>query len=219
MHAVDVADRTGNHSLAALSTNRFTASEFDEFTENLATGLQVAEIAASLAFEPLDMAMALAAIAEDPGEWTAWAAALPFVPSAIRSLPATGGGRVEQGLGRDYDSVVLRNNLRRMGAEIPAKSVAHHVVGNSSKAQQMLHPVLKKLGFDLNEAANGIMLDEAFHLTLNNAAYREEIIERLRAVKDRTELDSILDEIKMELVERQEAFRAGKPWQPTTPCH
>ena len=93
MHAVDMADRTGNVSIAALSTNRFAAKEFGEFTEDLATGMQAAEIAASMAFEPIDLAMALAAIAESPGEWTAWASALPFVPSAVRMLPSQATGR------------------------------------------------------------------------------------------------------------------------------
>ena len=219
MHAVDVADRTGNYSLAALSTSRFTASEFDEFTENLATGLQVAEIAASLAFEPLDMAMALAAIAEDPGEWTAWAAALPFVPSAVRMLPSSATGRgVGQVLGREYDSWTLRTNLVRMGATIPEGAVAHHVVGNSLLAQQVLHPILKKLGLDLNDAANGIMLNEEFHRTLGTSTYRKDVVKRLQDVTSQEQLLGLLDQIKRELLKEQGGFLQAKAKEAADKC-
>lgn len=207
MHAVDVADRTGNVSIAALSTNRFTASQFDEFTQNVATGMQVAEIAASMAFEPVDLAIAFAAVAETPGDWTAWASMLPFVPSAVRILPSSATGRsVGQVLGREYDSWTLRTNLVRMGANIPERAVAHHVVGNSVLAQQVLHPILKKLGLDLNDAANGIMLNEEFHRTLGTSTYRKDIVDRLQNVTEADELHRVLDQIKRELLEQQDGF-------------
>ena len=209
MHAVDMADRTGNVSIAALSTNRFAAKEFGEFTEDLATGMQAAEIAASMAFEPIDLAMALAAIAESPGEWTAWASMLPFVPSAVRMLPSQATGRgVGQNLGREYDSGTLKTNLTRLGARIPEGAVAHHVVGNSLLAQKQLHPMLRQLGFDLNDAANGIMLDESFHKTLGTDAYREHVVNLLSDMNSIEQLYEILDDLKRELLRQQDAFRS-----------
>ena len=218
MHAVDMADRTGDVSIAALSTNRFAAKEFGEFTEDLATGMQAAEIAASMAFEPIDLAMALAAIAESPGEWTAWASMLPFVPSAVRMLPSQATGRgVGQVLGREYDSGTLKTNLTRLGAKIPKGAVAHHVVGNSRWAQDALHPILKKLGVNINDATNGIMLEESFHKTLGTSSYREYVINRVRVVQTEHELYQVLDDIKRELLNQQSIFRnnGSKPvWPP-----
>jgi RHS repeat-associated protein len=201
MHAVDVADRTGNYSLAALSTSRFTASEFDEFTENLATGLQVAEIAASLAFEPLDMAMALAAIAEDPGEWTAWAAALPFVPSAIVKA------------GTKYSRHALRTNLIAAGEVFRKGELydAHHLVGNSDDSRRFLHPLFEKFAMDINGAENGLKLHRHFHWQLNTNEYRDSVIELLRNAKSETELRERLEQLKHRLKRMESEFLSDNP--------
>ena len=102
----------------------------------------------------------------------------------------------------------LRTNLTRMGATIPEGAVAHHVVGNSLFAQATLHPILKKLGFDLNDAANGIMLDKTFHeMTLGTNSYRSYVITRLGKVDSLDSLLQILDEIKAELLSQQKSFK------------
>lgn len=106
----------------------------------------------------------------------------------------------------------------RMGAVIPEGSVAHHVVGNSLRAQEALHPLLKQLGFDLNDAANGIMLGKKFHETLGTSDYRTYVINRLGRVESIERLLESLDEIKAELLSQQKAFNDHGTLPKWPPC-
>lgn len=207
MHALDIAERTGNASLGRLSTNRFTESGLREATEQLATAMTVAQIAGAMSLSSIDLLLGVESVINNPKDWKAWAGVLPFVPVAIRNLHLQAAEHaVVQQLGKEYGSPVLRTNMERYGIRFDANTVAHHIIGNSALAQEILHPVLSKLGFDINDAANGLVLRKEFHQTLGTVEYRQFIIDSLSDVQTKQQLADRLDFIKNDLLQKQERF-------------
>jgi hypothetical protein len=170
--------------------------------------MTVAEIAASMALEPIDVLLSIEGIIKSPGDWKAWAAVLPFVPAAIRHMPSGAGlHAAKQTLGKPYDSAVLRANLKQFDITGGADSIAHHIIGNNQPAQNLIHPILKKFEIDINDAANGMLLDSSFHLKLGTREYRNYVVSRIRVVNSEADLLSTLDELKSELLRKQQEFR------------
>jgi RHS repeat-associated protein len=207
MHALDVAERTGNSSLGRLSTNRFTESGLREATEKLAATMTVAQIAGAMALPSIDLLLGVESVIDNPKDWMAWAGVLPFVPAAIRELHAsTLEHAVVQSVGKEYNSAILKSNLERFGIRGEGPVVAHHIVGNSELAKQIIHDILAKVGIDINDAANGMLLDPEFHKTLGTKEYREFVVDRISGLNTRQEVLSTLDSIKGDLLAKQEQF-------------
>ena len=179
---------------------------FRERAALVGTVLRVSvEVAASLINDGLDSVMALNAVMDEPGKWQNYVAILPFIPMAIRNLDDA--KKVAQLLGREYDSGVLRSNLKKFGLVGGHEQVAHHIIGGSRAAVE-LRDRLAKAGIDINDAANGMFLDRKFHDTLANQGYRDRIIERFKGIVSEDEFLAELDKLKGELLEEQAKFRA-----------
>ncbi len=92
--------------------------------------------------------------------------------------------------------------------------VAHHVLGNSKRAQD-LHQTLKGYDIDINDPRNGMYLDNEFHWKLNNDDYRDAVIDRLEDSRGKDEVLDELDAIRKELFEHQAKWRVDPSYRPS----
>ncbi len=203
----DVIERSGRQpTVGNLHDNPELNPQLVRLARGIRTGALAAEAAVGILNEGVDWAMTIAAIVDNPRDWMNYAGFFPFVPSGVRHLDDL---HAVQRLGRAYDSGTLGYNLSRYGIYRGADQVAHHIIGNS-RAAQGVRDALNAAGIDINDVANGMILDVDFHHMLNNQQYRDDIIQRFRDVPERDEFLKTLDEIKSELATKQDEFRKAK---------
>ena len=180
------------------------------------------EIGVGIVSEPVDLALAITYLTREPGNWRNWAAALPFVPSAVARHAFQAGGvagrHAGEVIGKAYSSRVLSKNIETTGLVRGQSQHAHHVVGNSKKTCELVKELKTRgIDFDVNESLNGMFIDAEFHRQVfNNPRYRQYVDSAIARVNDRATLSKRIEAIKIETLRAQEQWRrhrrAATPW-------
>ena len=180
------------------------------------------EIGVGIVSEPIDLALAITYLTREPGNWRNWAAALPFVPSAVARHAFQAGGvagrHAGEVIGKAYSSRVLSKNLETTGLVRGQGQHAHHVVGNSKKTCELVKELKTRgIDFDVNESLNGMFIDAEFHRQVfNNPRYRRYVDRSIAGANDRKALAENIEAIKIETLRAQEQWRrhrrAATPW-------
>jgi RHS repeat-associated protein len=106
----------------------------------------------------------------------------------------------------------LAENMIAKGIERPAETAAHHIVASGAKAMtKARNYMVKVLGMDINEAANGVFLPKnlaaanpggaAVHSTVHTAEYYEKVSELILNTKTAAGARRVLRSIGQQLLE------------------
>jgi RHS repeat-associated protein len=106
----------------------------------------------------------------------------------------------------------LAENMIDKGIARPAETAAHHIVASGAKAMaKARNYMVKVLGMDINEAANGVFLPKnlaaanpggaAVHSTVHTAEYYEKVSELILNSKTATQARAVLRSVGRQLLE------------------
>jgi RHS repeat-associated protein len=153
-----------------------------------------------------------AGISAARGDWqgAGWSlgAMVPYAGAAANT------GRILRALGKHGDEAVelarnagkaartaapssraLGRALEAAGHVRPPGSAAHHIVAGSAPGAEAARATLRKLGIDINDAANGVFLPAAQHAALHTNAYYAAVNKALEGVTTQSQALQILKTI------------------------
>jgi hypothetical protein len=99
-----------------------------------------------------------------------------------------------------HPSRVLGRSLETAGHTRPLGSAAHHIVAHTARDAAPARATLQKFGIGINEAPNGVFLQQSVHANLHKRAYYQAVNDILNQAATRQEALQILDVIRQGLL-------------------
>jgi hypothetical protein len=99
-----------------------------------------------------------------------------------------------------HPSRVLGRSLEAAGHVRPPGLAAHHIVAHTARDAAPARAVLQKFGIGINEASNGVFLQQSVHANLHKRAYYQAINDMLSQAATRQEALQLLDAIRQGLL-------------------